>query len=471
MRIRLLLAMCWLVSMMACSSPPKDWAVATGSSEHADSARTSVFKDVRLPTAIGQIERTDNKALAGAWSAVMDTQNRLFALWGVISRAAAAQGAIVSGLDAESLKPIWQTEMPGAKDPGTWNYPGGIGVHANGHIYVAYSTRLAKLDATSGRVLAFTELPGSDQRDSTTYNGFTVLQDGRILVKSHHRKTECTFQGYDALIRCGVQGLPASYLALVDPDTMKLLWQGRAPELIGGRSSSMIHGGKEYVYLAGMDKVHRMLRVKDSLVPDTSWGPVSYRSDPEMPGTAVVGFGKYVVIQNNAIPSKAPLRLSIISHDNANERFDIRPFAGQTATWSFMPSKVSTDWENRRIYTSEAWGGLVALDFDENAGPKIAWQASQRTGSFITLVGSREQRVLIASDIGQAPSNPAGVPLHTSEELVWRNANDGTELARASNLPRSFGLTITPDVKGNVFIATSSEGLVRLRPLPSHSRP
>ncbi|WP_230960856.1 hypothetical protein, partial [Erythrobacter donghaensis] len=57
-----------------------------------------------------------------------------------------------------------------------------------------------------------------------------------------------------------------------------------------------------------------------------------------------------------------------------------------------------------------------------------------------------------------------GAPEHTREGLVWRNASDGSELYRVADLPRNFGLTLTPDRRGAVIFPTRTEGLFMFRP-------
>jgi hypothetical protein len=446
------------------------WDTAVGAFEHAESSRTSLFGDAS-PFAVSQGEpiAEAETGLPGLWSVAIDRNGRVFALGGVLGDAAGA-APYIAGLDPHTRKQLWRTPLPMVEDEQVWNYPGGIGVHSNGFVYVAYAARIAKLDPDSGKVLGQIDLPTPNGLAHTSYNGFILLSDGMILTKSHHRKSDCPVQGFRAFIVCGFDGLPPSALVMIDPATMQIVWTGKAEELIGGRISAMRYQEREYIYLAGLDKLYRMRRIGKQLIADSHWGPVAYREGKETPGTTAIGFGDFVVIQTNALPTSAPMRVTAISQSNAAIRHSIRPFEGAGRQWSFTPSKASSDWAARRIYTSEAYGGFAALDFDPKKGFSVAWKAEQYTGSFITLLGRQNERTVVASDIGAADSDDYGSPKHTREDLIWRRASDGKQLGRAKGLPRNFGLTLTPTKSGAIYYATGSRGLWHVTP-PSGKEP
>jgi hypothetical protein len=438
-----------------------DYAAAPAAFEHGGSDRTSLFAAPDPFASKTPGARSHNPALRGLWNVAEAQDGSLFALSGVLG---GPDLPTVSRLAAADLAIDWHRALPLPPTEAKWNYPGAVTVHANGQVYAIYMTRLARLDPATGDVTATVDLPAPNGLDDTTYNGFIILEDGMILAKSHHRVPGCKAQGYRAFVECGVEGVAPSALVLIDPETLRIVWTGTAPELIGGRITATRFRGQTYIYLAGHSLVHRMIYRKARLVTDPKWGPVRYREGEQTPGTAVVGFGDFVLIQNNAIPTRAPLSLTAIAQGDASRSFAVQPFAQQADHWYFMPSKMSTDWANRRVYTAAAYNGLVALDFDPESGFSVAWQVAQPTGSFITLVGPRDRRVLIAGDASGASADALGAPQHTREGLVWRNAKDGNELHRISDLPRNFGLTLTPDRSGAVLFPTRSEGLFKLRP-------
>lgn len=448
--------------LTACAA---DWDPAVGSFEHARSDRTSLFAAAApFAASIGDPSARLTAELPGVWSTALDSQGRVFVLGGVVADSAGVT-PFVSRLDPDTRREVWRTRLPLPEGPDFWNYPGGIGVHHNGFVYAVAATRLAKIDPVSGEVLASVDLPAPNGVADTAYNGFIVLSDGMLVTKSHHRKRDCAVQGFRAFIVCGVDGLPPSALVMVDPADLRIVWAGRAEELIGGRITATRFRGHEYVYLAGVDKLYRRRRSGDSLVKDNGWGPVPYRQGLETGGTAAVGFGDWVVVQTNALPTPAPMRLVAVSQADARRRHDIHPFRGNAvAGWSFMPSKATTDWEARRVYTSDAYGGFAALDFDPKRGFSVAWRAEQFTGSFISLLGDRASRVLVATDIGAARADPYGSPRYPGEQLVWRRAADGSELGRVRDLPRNFGLTLVPTERGAIYYATGTNGLWYVTP-------
>lgn len=465
--MRITLTVIFGAALVGCASPDTmaAWDPAVGSFEHADSARTGVFDRAEaFAASSGDPEATMGPAMPGLWNAALDSQGRLFALWGVSGGAQSHVRPSVSRLDPSTMAEIWRVELPLPDVAGLWNYPGAVAVHADGSVYVAYSTRMIRLAPADGRVLAMRDLPAPQGAADTTYNGFIVLQDGLLLAKSHHRKSDCAEQGYRAFVVCGVDGLEPSALVLMEPGTLSIVWSGAAPELIGGRISAVPWLGQEYIYLAGIDQIHRLRRQGRSLEPDPSWGPVRYRQGEETPGTAVVGFGDWVLVQTNALPTTAPLRLTAYHQANSTRMHSVRPFADQPGPWSFTPSKASADWPNRRVYTTEAFSGLVALDFSEETGFQTAWRAETRSGSFISILGPTDSRVLVTTDIGQAQTDAYGAPTHTRESLNWLDGATGSVLGRIEGLPRNFGLTLTPSSDGVIYMATRNSGLVRATP-------
>lgn len=445
------------------SSSP--WDAAAGAFEHGDSARTSVFASVD-PFARAGPRPTAELApfpTPGLWSVAFDRRGVGYALHGVLGGAGEADRPHLSAFDPESLEEIWRIALP-LPAGRNWIYPGGIGVLSNGHLYAIYTTRIVRVDPLTGAIVASADLPAPAGPEHTAYNGFIALSDGRLLAKSHHRKADCPHGGYRALIECGVEGLPNSALVLLDRDRLETIWRGDAPEFVGGRVSAVKCDGREFVYLAGATSVHRLAYHDDALHADSRWSAVRYVGDGETPGTAVVGFGEFVIVQNNAVPARSPLRLTLISQRDPSDRIDLAPFKDTFDGYSFMPSKPSADATNRMIYASEAHGALAAIRLDRREGLRIDWTAPVKTGSFITVLGPASSRTLVASDIGAAPYDPRGAPVHQRERVVWLDAGAGMVLSQIGDLPRNFGLTLTPYADGSIFCATRNGGLWRLRP-------
>src|SRR5690349_19153017 len=76
------------------------------------------------------------------------------------------------------------------------------------------------------------------------------------------------------------------------------------------------------------------------------------------------------------------------------------------------------------------------------------WTAQQRTTEFLSLIGPRGRRMLVATDfLGQAPY------FNTTQFVVWRYAQTGHELARTEQqLPAmTTGTMIQPYYFGKIF--------------------
>jgi hypothetical protein len=87
------------------------------------------------------------------------------------------------------------------------------------------------------------------------------------------------------------------------------------------------------------------------------------------------------------------------------------------------------------------------------------WRAEQSSFSFSALIGPRGDRVFISSATSaNGPFN------YDREQVVWREASTGAELARGPWVERGSGLVITPDCGGVVYYPTVGSGkLYRFR--------
>lgn len=437
------------------------WFAGPAPFEHADSGRTHVFDSIHLRNAAElfaqppTIAVTEQAGFPGVYNFAIREPGQLFLLGGTTGGGGPLSRPYVARLDGSTLSPVWRTELADLESEQRWTYPGAIAVHANGFVYAVYSNRLVKIDPATGALVANAELPAPGGAADTAYNGFTAFSDGLIVLKSHHRPRGCPVDGFRALISCGIEGTANSALAVVDPDSMEIVSTAEAPELIGGRISIAEFEGDEYLYAPGLDYVHRFRRTGVALEYDGDWGPVRYREGQETPGTAVAAFGEHVVVQNNALPSDAPMRVQVISQRNPSLHWSLAPFADQPR--SMIPSMPSVDVGTGRIYAVDGLaGGLAALDFDAADGLRIAWRVDQSSFSFSALIGPPDNRILIASDAGEV-ENFAG---YGGENIVWRDAASGRELARSPLMPRLGGLNFAPHCGGGIFYPTSRDGRV-----------
>jgi len=423
------------------------WHASVAPAEHNGSDRSSVFSAARPPAPGGRPIIT-TALIEGAYNIVTREPNELFILAGVIAESNTQGRPAIIKLDPGGMNKIWRAPLHWTNDE--WLYPGAVGAHANGFVYVVQGSRIYKVDSRTGEILIERALPVSQARADTAFNGFIVMSDGKIVTKSIHRQPGCDIQGFTALIECGRDRRAPSMIAVIDPDSLDIMWSGLADTVVGGRLSSATWRGVEYLYLASGPFIARMIYRDGQLEKDETWGPVRYLRQGERPGTAPVPFGGYVLIQNNATPVPTPMRLTALSQDDSSRRFEISPFQGLTDI-SFIPSKPTADWENRRVYVVDGYGGTAALDFDGRDGFSLAWRAADRSLSFSALAGSVTNRGLATTSIQNPKSSKTGWLEYESEHVVWRDADTGEEIARTHDLPPGPGLHIAPGYNGLFF--------------------
>jgi hypothetical protein len=248
-------------------------------------------------------------------------------------------------------------------------------------------------------------------------------------------------------------GAPCSTVSIIDPDRWSLVTTMQAPEHIGGRITSTVLDGTDVVYLVGFDTLYRWVWDGAVLAPDPTWEPVTVRSNAQTPAPANAVAGRYTVLQTNAVPSPDPMSVHSIDQTDPTNRHEIHPFADCGEALSFLPAMLSADPENTRVYTHDtAAGKLAAYDLDPETGAlEHAWRVDQRSLSFTTLVGPPDRRVIIGTDIVGLES-VQGILEAPHEQVVFRDAATGVELARSGDLPRmSHGILVTPAFDGRFF--------------------
>jgi hypothetical protein len=147
----------------------------------------------------------------------------------------------------------------------------------------------------------------------------------------------------------------------------------------------------------------------------------------------------------------------------------LQPFADTEAKNSFIPSMVSVDPENNRIYVMDAGAAKVgAVDLKDDGTLTSAWSEDQRTLSFTSLIGPSDKRVLIGTDIPVRTFK--GLQGYTTEQVVWRDAATGAELARSSELPKmTTGILVTPGYGGIQYFLTADGHVMSLQVVPAPS--
>ena len=112
---------------------------------------------------------------------------------------------------------------------------------------------------------------------------------------------------------------------------------------------------------------------------------------------------------------------------------------------------VSVDPQNNRIYVMDAGAGKIAGVNLQNGKLSAAWTQDQTTLSFTTLIGPKNQRVLIGTNIPVKTFQ--GLKHYTTKQVIWRNAQTGKELASSSQFPKmTQALLVTPGYAGRQIL-------------------
>ena len=96
---------------------------------------------------------------------------------------------------------------------------------------------------------------------------------------------------------------------------------------------------------------------------------------------------------------------------------------------------LEADPENRLFYGVERLVRKVAAFRITKSGIETVWKKTQITTEWATLIGPKQQRVWVGTDI-PVDEIPGA---NTTDRVVWRDASTGQELARSEEAPRCTG--------------------------------
>ncbi len=377
-------------------------------------------------------------------------------------RDAAAQGGFVSRVDTSTLHERWRTQILANQIPNQWSYPGVGLAHGNGFIYAIYANVLVKLDPTTGATLARRELPEDPAQTGAGYNGMIVMPDGRIVAKGIERgpcpalpsSAPASQEAFEGLICAAHNKLPST-IVTVDANDLTILTTVRPPEPSSGRITAGQTDGRDYVYVPGDSSLFRYRYADGHLTLDPDWGPVTYRTGAQMPGTAPGILGDYIVIQTNFLPSLAPLTVTAADVRDSSRHFSITPFPGSHASWN--PSKAALDIENHMIITNDSVAGQMAgVYLDADRGLSIRWRRREATLDFSALVGDPEDRNIVVPDFN----------LLSGDRTLWLDEATGRTLASSRVLASgpAPGNIVTPGFGGRFYYVSSAGTLWELHP-------
>jgi hypothetical protein len=430
-------------------------------SEHYDAARTSRFTGTRT---LQEIAGASNVALnarytsshyAKLYNVSTRNANELFAYGGYVSEQG---GAYVAKLDAATFAEAWRTPL---RLPHHWNYPGAMAVLDDGNVWAVAGNLLAKVNGETGEAHQLI-LPQHSGAGGAAYNGFVVSPDGVLFTKSLERGLPC--QQSDLTenlgIPCAAYNKIPSFLVAVDTTSVepRIITQTETVEFIMSRIATERHDGIDYVYCPSLENLWRYIFTGSEFVLDQNWGPVPYAATGT-PGTAPAIMGDWVIVQNNGfLSSYEPFTVRAINIHDSSQTFTYMPLEGYPM--SQVGSKAAVDPENMRIYTAD-WKAklVVCLDFDPQTGFAKRWTRQQKMFCFPSLFGDAGNRQLVGTDYDSS----------YGDQVVWRDAATGEEIARSSYLDPNFnGSTVGPGSDGRFYyLAQTFKAIVELTPVPA----
>jgi DNA-binding beta-propeller fold protein YncE len=415
--------------------------------EHDNSARTQVFPATCPVTSAHVSARQAQTDFTTPYFAVTRNRDQLY-VYGY-GADAATQGGYVAGVDPRTLRQRWRTQIPDPSPPGQWSYPGVMLAHGNGFLYAVYGNILVKLDPDTGAVVHRRVLPEDPGGTGAAYNGMVVLPDGNLALKKIERGPCTSTASPLSGLQCALANQLPSLLVIVEPDRLHVTAEQDLGQTVLGR---ITYGGGD-IYIAGQSTLSRYRYAHGRVRLDRSWGPVTYRTGAQTPGTGTGLLGDWVVVQTNFLPSGAPLTVTAVSTKDDHTVFRTEPFPGQSMSW--IVSKAALDVANRTVVTHDTDAGqMAALRLDPRHGFRTRWRRPLSSLDFSALIGDPAHRQIVIADRRD-----------TGESVVWLDERNGREVARSptlSDVPAP-GNIVTPGFDRRFFYVSARGALWELR--------
>jgi hypothetical protein len=487
------------------------WYPSLQAFEHYNSGRSHVFTQAQF---LGSLEGRNKVAVVssadGAYPSGYNmsylNENEAFIQGGSYGDAKNSIGPFVAKIDPKTLETKWYTQLRNTVDAKEWDYPGAMAIESDGMIYVVSGYRLYKVHPEDGHVIDtlvlptmvymrnnYPTLPASydnvltDDSANTSYNGLNALPDGTIVVKSLYRVADCDLDGGAALLQCSNSGnVPRSNLISINPHTMQTIQiytlQAPAP----ARPTITRYHGVDYVYLLENTSLPVRYSVSHGIfTPDTTWNPPAVSNNGQEPGGSLIAFNDWIVGATNTVPATGALTTFAINQGDASKYYSLQPYKcdpvdpllakafaaaspGNQPAISWADMSLEADPENGLFYGVETLARKVAAFRIGNSGIETVWKKTQTTTEWATLIGPKEHRVWVGTDIPltQIPGRNA------NDRVVWRDASTGRELARSAQVPvMTQGSAVQPGYDGSMYFPGATGTLVRLTPAPLEDGP
>jgi len=458
------------------------WYPTMASTEHGGSERAAVFECAHFGgsfTEPNQVYAYESPTSLGGVPSYLVTRgpNEIYVSGGAGSLA--TPGPFIAKMQAGSLKELWSTPLSNNNVTGDWLIPGATNFPADGMIAVAQGQYLYNVNASTGAVEKVASLPtGKSPPGDSNYDGMSAFTDGTLALKTQNRVAGCTNQVYNFIFCANQSQAAPSVAAALDPHTLKVLDWKELPQMMGPRNTVTQFHGKDYLYLVGSSNLYRYEWDGKSLTLDTKWGPVPYLTKGQTSGTAPAIIGDWVVVMTNGGgPANASLSVVAVSQADASKLTRINPIPLEPGQKSYIPSMLSADLPNNRIYAYDYLPGkMAAVNLDQsNGNMSVAWgPVDQRTLSFFTLIGPSEKRVLIGTNINpnvtkqQLEQGALGTAYSYTEQIVWRDAATGNTLAQSDYFSAmSPGILVTPGYGGLIYELLYNGHIMALQVAPA----
>jgi hypothetical protein len=491
------------------NNPP--WYPSLQAFEHYNSGRSHVFTQARFR---GSLDRRNKVAVVssadGAYPSGYNmsylNENEAFIQGGSYGDVKNSIGPFVAKIDPKTLETKWYTQLFNTADAKEWDYPGAMAIESDGMIYVVSGHSLYKVHPEDGHVIDTLPLPTmvymrnnyptlpaeydttlTDDSANTSYNGINALPDGTIVVKSLYRVAGCDLDGGSALLKCPNSGnVPRSNLISINPHTMQTIQIYTLPAPAPARPTITRYHGVDYVYLLENTALPVRYSVSHGIfTPDTSWNPPAVSNDGQEPGGSLIVMNDWIVGATNTVPATGALTTFAINQGDASKYYTLQPYKcdpvdpvlaaafataspGNQPAISWADMSLEADPENGLFYGVETLARKVAAFRIGDSGIETVWKKTQTTTEWATLIGPKEHRVWVGTDIplNQIPG------LNANDRVVWRDASTGRELARSVQVPvMTQGSAVQPGYDGSMYFPGATGTLVRLTPAPVDGGP
>lgn len=395
-----------------------------------------------------------------------------------------APGPYVARVDPVTGNEVWRTYLDNANVTDRWIANSNLNILASGKIVEAWGTTIVLIDPESGRVLKANSLPsGSTPARNANFKHLTVAPDGTLILKNQNMPVGGTGQGSMGMIAAYAKGLkPAnSRIVAVDPESLEVLDAIDMPESAGSPHIITTFEGRIAIYAVAYEHVFRYFwdPATKKLSQDPTWA-VAYLAPGQQNGTAAGVMGDWIVIQTNG-PVTREIASSIVAiHQKDPSRMtSVFPFGKTLAPGevSFAPPKEGTDAENGMVYSLDlGMGKFGGIKLDQATGEmKTVFVVDNPSTSFTTLVGPKEERVVITSRMKfgklHLPLLETLISGDYQEQVVWRDAATGRILAESDYFePMGINTLVTPAYGGRFYYPVAN-GFIVLQVRPKVASP